>query len=203
MSSLHSCVSLAYSDNEHTKQLLYALDDHVWGMKITALEKSTDFATLDTDKLFSKLKSHELSRKGRLNHEASLTSKALITSAHVGGHDANPTNTISSSLELALSSLAAASDEQYESIPNTEIALLARKFCASHKFHKERRRSRRGCFECGNTTHFITDCPKRKKLDSSNKYDSANWNEYSNKSDNKKKNHFGDNNKMKFQKIMS
>jgi hypothetical protein len=55
MSSLHYCSPLAYSDNEHAKQLLYALDDHVWGMKITALEESTDFATLDTEKLFSKL----------------------------------------------------------------------------------------------------------------------------------------------------
>jgi hypothetical protein len=63
--------------------LLYALDDHVWGMKITALEESANFATLDTEKLFSKLKSHELSRKGRPNHDASLSSKALITSAHV------------------------------------------------------------------------------------------------------------------------
>jgi hypothetical protein len=34
----------------------------------------------------------------------------LITSAHVGGHDANPTNTISSSLKFALSSLTPASD---------------------------------------------------------------------------------------------
>jgi hypothetical protein len=54
----------------------------------------------------------------------------LITSARVGGHDANPTNTISSSLELAFSSLIAASDEQYESIPDDEIALLVRKFRA-------------------------------------------------------------------------
>jgi hypothetical protein len=98
----------------------------MWGMKITVLEESTDFATLDTEKLFSKLKSHELSLKGSLNHDAFLTSKALITSARVGGHDANPTNIISSSLEFALSSLAAGSDEQYESIPDDEIALLAR-----------------------------------------------------------------------------
>jgi hypothetical protein len=35
----------------------------------------------------------------------------LITSAHVGGHDANSTNTISSSLEFALSSLGTTSDE--------------------------------------------------------------------------------------------
>jgi hypothetical protein len=55
-----------------------------------------------------------------------------------------------------------------------------------HKFHKERRRSPRGCFECGNTTHFIVDCPKRKKLDSSNKYDYTNQNDSSNKGNNKK-----------------
>jgi hypothetical protein len=92
--------------------LLYALDDSVWSMKITALEESVDFATLDTEKLFSKLKSHELCRKGRPNHDASLTSKAFVTSTHVGSHVANPTNTTdSSTLEFALSFLCAASDE--------------------------------------------------------------------------------------------
>jgi hypothetical protein len=36
----------------------------------------------------------------------------LITSAHVGGHDANPTNTtVSSALEFTMSHLATASDE--------------------------------------------------------------------------------------------
>jgi hypothetical protein len=172
-------------------------------MKIIVLEKSADFATLYTEKLFSKLNSHELSRKGHPNHDASLSSKALITSAHVGGHDANPTNTIVSSvLEFALSSLAAASNEQYKSIPDDEIALLVRNFRALHKFYKERRRSPRGCFECSDTTHFITDCPKRKKLDSSsNKYDYTKWNNYS-KGDDKKK-YFGDKKKKKFQKMMS
>jgi hypothetical protein len=47
VSNLRACGSLAYTDNEHAKQLLYALDNHVWGMKITALEKIADFATLD------------------------------------------------------------------------------------------------------------------------------------------------------------
>jgi hypothetical protein len=51
-------------------------------------------------------------------------------------------------------------DEQYESIPNDEITLLVRKFHALHKFHKERRRSPRGYFECSDTTHFIANCPK-------------------------------------------
>jgi hypothetical protein len=65
---------------------LYALDDSVWGVKITTLKESADFATLDTEKLFSKLKSHELSRKGRPNHDAPFSSKALITGARVSGH---------------------------------------------------------------------------------------------------------------------
>jgi hypothetical protein len=100
VSNLRSCGPIAYSDNEHAKQLMYALNDHVWGMKIIASKEAADCATLDKEKLFSKLKSHELSRKCHLNHDASLTSKALITSARVGGHDANPTNTVSSSLEF-------------------------------------------------------------------------------------------------------
>jgi hypothetical protein len=173
-------------------------------MKITALEESADFATLDTEKLFSKIKSHELSRKGRPNHDVSFSSKALITGARVGGHVANPTNTTdSSALEFVLSSLCAASDEQYESIPDDEIALLARKFRALHRFRKERRRSPRGCFECGDTTHFITDCPKRKKFNSSNKYNYNNRNDSSDKGEGKKRYRFGDKKKKKFQKMMS
>jgi hypothetical protein len=112
VSSLRLCGPLAYSDNACAKQLLYALVDSVWGMQITALEEFADFATLDIEKLFSKLKSHELCRKCYPNHDASLTSKAFVTGTHVGGHVANPTNTTdSSALEFVLSSSAAASDE--------------------------------------------------------------------------------------------
>jgi hypothetical protein len=166
---------------------------------MTALEESADFVTLDTKKLCSKLKSHELSRKCRPNLDASFSSKALITGARFGGHVANPTNTTDSSvLKFALSSLCAASDEQYESIPDDEIALLARKFRILHRFCKERRRSPRGCFECDDTTHFIADCPKRKKFDSSNKYNYNNRNDSSDKGEGKKKYRFGDKKKKKF-----
>jgi hypothetical protein len=65
-----------------------------------------------------------------------------------------------------------------------------------------RRRSPTGCFKCGDTTHFITDCPKRKKLNSSsNKYDYTKQNDY-NKGGDKKKYRFGDKKKKKFQKMM-
>jgi hypothetical protein len=73
-----------------------------------------------------------------------------------------------------------------------------------HRFHKERRRSPRGCFKCSDTTHFITDCPKRKKFNSSNKYNYNNWNDSSDKGERKKKYHFEDKKKKKkFQKMMS
>jgi hypothetical protein len=94
--------------------------------------------------------------------------------------------------------LAAAFDEQYESILDDEITLLVRKFRVLYRFHKERRRSPRGCFKCGDITHFIIDCPKRKKLDSSNKYSYNNQNDCSNKGEGKKKNHFRDKKKKKF-----
>jgi hypothetical protein len=94
--------------------------------------------------------------------------------------------------------LITASDEQYEIILDDKITLLARKFRALHKFHKERRRSSRGYFECSDTTHFIADCPKRKKLDSSNKYDYTKRNDY-NKCHDKKKYRFRD----KKKKMMS
>jgi hypothetical protein len=93
--------------------------------------------------------------------------------------------------------LSATSDEQYESIPDYEIALLARKFYALHKFCKEMRRSLRGCFECGDTSHFITDYPKQKKIDSSNKYDYTKRNDYS-KGNDKKKHYFEDKENKKF-----
>jgi hypothetical protein len=108
---------------------------------------------------------------------------------------ANPTNTTdSSALEFPLSSFSAASDEQYESTPDDEIAQLVRKFHAMHMFRNERRRTPTGCFECVDTTHFIVDCPNKKKLDSSsNKYDytKRKQNDYS-KGNGKKKYHFGD-----------
>jgi hypothetical protein len=71
-----------------------------------------------------------------------------------------------------------------------------------HRFCKERRRSPRGYFECTDTTHFIADCPKRNKLESSSsKYDYTKRNDYNKGND--KKYRFGDKKKKKFQKMMS
>jgi hypothetical protein len=52
-------------------------------------------------------------------------------------------------------------------------------------------------------THFIADCPKRKKFKSSNKYNYNNQNDFSDKNKGKKRYRFGDNKKKKIQKMMS
>jgi hypothetical protein len=67
-----------------------------------------------------------------------------------------------------------------------------------YRFRKERRRSPRGCFECGDTTHLITNCPKRKKFDSSNKYNYNNRSDSSDKGEGKKKYRFGEKKKKNF-----
>jgi hypothetical protein len=72
------------------------------------------------------------------------------------------------------------------------------KFHTLHRFRKERRRSPRGCFDCCDTTHFIADCPKRKMLESSNKYNYNNRNDSSDKGEGKKKYRTGDKKKKKF-----
>jgi hypothetical protein len=62
-----------------------------------------------------------------------------------------------------------------------------------HKFQKERRRNTwnsRGYFERGDTTHIITNYPKRKKYD------------YSSKNNYKKKNRCRDKKKKNVKKIM-
>jgi hypothetical protein len=62
-----------------------------------------------------------------------------------------------------------------------------------------------GCFECSDTTHFIADCLKRKKFNSSTKYNYNNRNDSSDKGEGKKKYRFRDKKKKKkkFQKMMT
>jgi hypothetical protein len=83
------------------------------------------------------------------------------------------------------------------------VAPSDEQFYAMHTFCKEKRRSPRGCFECGDTINFITEHPKRKNLDSSNKYNYIKRNDYS-KGNDKRRHHFGyKKKKKKFRKIMS
>jgi hypothetical protein len=48
------------------------------GIKITVLKESADFATLDIEKLFNKVKSHKLSHKYRPNYDVSKGTEKTI-----------------------------------------------------------------------------------------------------------------------------
>jgi hypothetical protein len=50
---------LPYDDHERALKLLYALDQKVWDVKVTAIIESSGYETLTVDELFSKLKSTE------------------------------------------------------------------------------------------------------------------------------------------------
>ena len=168
MCNLRACGNLVYNDNDRAKKLLYSLDENVWGVKIAALEETIEFNTLNYEQLYSKLKSHELSRKSHPNIAIPAASMALHSSSQKVSHSdasfgTNPSFD-KSSLEFALSSLVATSDEQMECIPDEELFLLIRKFRRFYNNRKERRGGgSRTCFECGDPVHFIADCPKKKK----------------------------------------
>ena len=80
VSNLRSCGVLAFTANQLARKLLYSLDESVWGVKIAALEESSDFATLTVEKLYSKLKTHANSKN------PSSSSLALVSSSHGGSN---------------------------------------------------------------------------------------------------------------------
>jgi hypothetical protein len=51
---------LPYDDHERTLKVLYALDQKVWDVKVSAIIKSVNYDILTVDELFSKLKSTKI-----------------------------------------------------------------------------------------------------------------------------------------------
>jgi hypothetical protein len=51
---------LPYDDHERALKVLYALNQKVWDVKVSAIIESTNYDTLTVDELFSKLKSTKI-----------------------------------------------------------------------------------------------------------------------------------------------
>ena len=96
---------MPYDDHARALKLLHALDLDVWGTKVEAIVESTNYETLTTDELFSKLKSKEIDIQFRkkLNNPTA-GSSSNIPMALVSG-STNTNANLSSTPSFALSSL--------------------------------------------------------------------------------------------------
>lgn len=153
---LHA-VDFVFTESENARQLLDALDVKVWGMKITSINDNTVMSELTMDKLYSRLKTHEIDFISCLPKTESMA--LVVDPSKVSSSDSLDFG----SSGFSLSALHSLSDEQLEKLPEDDLTLLSTKF--SRVYNKVRNRRRGGsvtCFECGEPNHIRSKCPKRK-----------------------------------------
>jgi len=112
-----------YTDHEQALKQLYALDQKVWEVKVSAIIESPNYDTLTVDELFSMLKATEVDKlsRARLASPSSGRPIALVGSSNV---NANP----DLSSGFALSSLVSATEEQMEALDDDSLALMIARF---------------------------------------------------------------------------
>jgi hypothetical protein len=120
-------LQLPYDDYERALKVLYALDQKVWDVKVSAIIESTNYDTLMVDELFSKLKSTEIDYQT----QDKIKNPSAPTMALVSGNDssslANPSQVL-----FSLSSLVFVIEEQLEALRDDELALVINRFSRFH-----------------------------------------------------------------------
>jgi len=148
----------AYTDLEQALKLLYALDQKVWEVKVSAIIELANYDTLTVDELFSKLKATEVDKLSRARLESPSSGRPMVL---VGSSSANANPNLSSG--FAPSSLVSVIEEQMEALDDDSLALVIAKF---QKFYTNRRdhdkEGRSICYNCGDKNHFVADCPKKR-----------------------------------------
>ena len=112
-----------YTDHEQALKQLYALDQKVWEVKVSAIIESANYDTLTVDELFSMLKAAEVDKLSRARLESPSSSRPM---ALVGSSNVNANPDLSSG--FALSSLVSATEEQMEALDDDSLALMIAKF---------------------------------------------------------------------------
>lgn len=148
-------VDIEYSQSENATHLLAAINTKEWEMKATAIEENVDLSNLTLELLYSKLKTHEIKRGGNPKKD----NMALVADPLKG----TPDGSSESSSGFSLACLSAIQEEEFESLPEADLALLAKK--VTRAYNNVRNRKRGGpvtCYECGELYHIRANCPKLK-----------------------------------------
>ena len=112
-------VDIEYSQSENATHLLAAINTKEWEMKATAIEENVDLSNISLELLYSKLKTHEIKRVDHPKKE----NMALVVDPLKRTFDGSS----ESSSGFLLACLSAIHEEEFESIPEAELALLAKK----------------------------------------------------------------------------
>ena len=112
-----------YTDHEQALKQLYALDQKVWEVKVSAIIESPNYDTLTVDELFSMLKATEVDKLSRARLASPSSGRPM---ALVGSSNVNTNRDLSSG--FALSSLVSATEEQMEALDDDSLALMIAKF---------------------------------------------------------------------------
>lgn len=148
-------VNIEYSQSENATHLLAAINTKEWEIKATAIGENINLSDLTLELLYTKLKTHEIKRVDHPKKE----NMALVADPLKRTSDGSSESSFGSSLTC----LSTIHEEKLESIPEAELALLAKKF--TRAYNNVRNKKRGGpvtCYECGELYHIRANCPKLK-----------------------------------------
>jgi len=159
-----------FTNEEKVRKILRCLPKSKWGPKVTAIEEAQDLTLLTLDDLLGKLITHEMSlneEDGELpSTSRNLALKAKKEERYEESNDSETEDDEDDEDPFALISKGLA-----------RILKMKKEFNRKNNFHRGSRykgkssskmnKSKPTCFECGETGHFVKDCPKKKKENSS------------------------------------
>ncbi|WVZ80452.1 LOW QUALITY PROTEIN: hypothetical protein U9M48_027925 [Paspalum notatum var. saurae] len=147
---------LPYTDHQQAVKLLYALDRKVWEIKVNSIIESAGYDTIGVEALYSKLKATEVDFKLR-DSLACTGSKSLALATPTSESVANPLMH-----NFSFSALMSVTEEQLASLGDEELCLVSSRFQRAYDNRMSKKRGERPkCFECGETSHFIAECPNK------------------------------------------
>ena len=150
--SVDDSYSANYSQSKVARHFMNGLDMKIWDVKVTSIQESVDMNTLTLDILYTKLKTYEMNI---LSKRTDSKSTALVSSSG---------SSVDSTPMSIITAFNALSDDQLEGVSEEDLVLVANK--VSRAMNNARFRRRGGpirCFECGQSGHIRTQCPKAGK----------------------------------------